>query len=114
MIPVALDYLKRPDIPDSSLLRRARAAAFVGVGEVLLVSPRVTFRVYGENVVLSELARNFGVRGVERLLDEDAVEFILWRALVGGVVNNPELSASGLVAHGNLDTPEPLTPKLRA
>jgi hypothetical protein len=109
---VASDYLKRPDIPDSAVLRSTRAAALVGVGESLLVSPRVTFRVYGENVVLSELTRIFGVLGVQQLLEEDAIEFILWRAVVGGVVNNPELSAAGLVAHGSLETPEHSDPEV--
>jgi hypothetical protein len=45
------------------------------------------FRAYGENVVLGQVAHSFGVKGVETLLKDDAVEFVLWDQEVGYLVN---------------------------
>ena len=52
------------------------------VAEALLVSPKVTFKVYGENVVVPLLAGRFGVKGLEALVKEGAIEFMLWRSMV--------------------------------
>lgn len=63
-------------------------SARLKVAEALVFSPRVTFRVYGENVVLAQLVAMFGVAGVERLLEDGAVDFVLWRSMTLHMTNN--------------------------
>jgi hypothetical protein len=79
----------------------------LSAAEALMVAPRVTFKVYGENVVLAVLARMFGAKGVEQLMDEGAVEFVLWRPIVTQVMSE-DLLAQGLspLAYGNTNNPE--------
>jgi hypothetical protein len=57
------------------LARRGLAAA-----EALVLAPKVTFKVYGENVVLAVLAKAIGPKGIRELLEEGAVEFTLWQS----------------------------------
>jgi hypothetical protein len=64
------------------LVRHLLAAEALPVAEGLVVAPCLSFRVFGENVVLCRLIDAFGVAGVERLLEEKAIEFVLWRPLI--------------------------------
>lgn len=48
------------------------------IGEQLLVHDAITFKVYGENIPLSILIANFGLRNFEELLEQDAINFLLW------------------------------------
>lgn len=84
------------------LVRRLLALESLSVAEGLLLAPRLSFRVHGENVVLCRLIDTFGIAGVERLLEEDAIQFVLWRPLVGRWVTPQE----GLfpLAGGNLNS----------
>ncbi len=79
---VALSFLKRPDLPETAESKAAYASALLSIGEALMIAPRVTFKVYGENVVLAVLTRVFGAKEVERLMEEGAIEFVLWRPLI--------------------------------
>lgn len=63
-------------------VQREMALEGLRVSHALIVAPKVSFRVYGENVVLCHLVDMFGVRGVEQLLEENAIEFVLWRGHV--------------------------------
>ncbi|MFO0739625.1 MAG: hypothetical protein U0270_27250 [Labilithrix sp.] len=60
------------------LVRRGLAAA-----EALVLAPRVTFKVYGENVVLAVLARAIGAKGIREMLEEGGLEFMLWQSFPG-------------------------------
>ena len=46
--------------------------------EQLLIHDGLAFKVYGENIPLAILINTFGVKGVENLLEEGAIEFLLW------------------------------------
>lgn len=46
--------------------------------EQLLIHDGIAFKVYGENIPLALLIDIFGVKGVEGLLEEGAIEFVLW------------------------------------
>jgi hypothetical protein len=82
----ALAYWKAPGRLDpNGVLRRQYAEALLHVAEALMISPSVTFKVYGENVVLACLVRFFGLPAVETLLEEGSIEFILWRNNVASV-----------------------------
>lgn len=60
------------------------------VAEGLIVAPAVCSHVFGENVVLCRLIDGFGLKAVEQLLEEDALQFILWRPMVVHMVNQLE------------------------
>lgn len=60
------------------------------VAEGLLLAPSVCSHVFGENVVLCRLIDGFGINGVEQLLEEGALQFILWRPFIGHIMNKLE------------------------
>ena len=63
-------------------MQQLMALESLAIGEGLLLAPKLSFKVYGENVVLCRLIDSFGEEGVRRLLEEDAIEFVLWRPLL--------------------------------
>lgn len=94
---IAIDWHKNQNAPDSNLpsIRIRMALEGLRVSEALLLSPKVSFRVYGENDVLCRLLDMFDVAGVEQLLEEGAIEFVLWR---GNVVHwNSEPRPEGVL-----------------
>lgn len=48
------------------------------VSEQLLMHDGISFKVYGENIPLALLILNFGVKGTEELIEQGALEFVLW------------------------------------
>lgn len=109
---IATAWHKNPTAPESAvnLVKLAMALEGLSVAEGLIVAPKMSFRVYGENVVLCRLIDTFGIAGVEQLLEEDAIEFVLWRGLILHFENPPK----GLLfplAHGNLNTPAHCDPQ---
>jgi len=107
---------KNPGAPDAILpaVRIAMALEGFSVAEALLISPTVCCRVYGENVVLCRLIDAFGVAGVEQLLEENALQFLLWRPMIvhlhaNQTVTNekgePVKNAIDPLAPGNASTP---------
>jgi hypothetical protein len=103
---IATSFLKNPQQPDpGNMLRRNYAWGLLGAGEALLIAPRVTFKVYGENVVLACLVRFFGPSATERLLDEGIVDFILWRGQIMAMVSD-DLVHQGVqpIVSANLST----------
>lgn len=52
------------------------------LSEDLLYHEKIAFQVYGENIPLAVLVNTFGVKGVEELLEQGALEFVLWTPLV--------------------------------
>ncbi len=75
---VASRWLKNTQPADQRQINADIKREVVAAAEALMIAPRVCFRVYGENVVLVLLIRAFGVKEVERLLEEHALEFHLW------------------------------------
>ncbi len=52
------------------------------IGEKLLYHDGISFKVYGENIPLAVLINLFGIKGIEELLEEKAIEFVLDTSLV--------------------------------
>lgn len=48
------------------------------LGETLLYHPGTALKVYGENVPLAMMLDVFGVDGVEKLIEQKAINFVLW------------------------------------
>lgn len=65
------------------------------VAEGLLVSPKLTLKVYGENVVLAHLITVMGLKTVEQLLKEKAIEFILWDQIIT-YTSEPQMLSRGM------------------
>ena len=51
--------------------------------EQLMLFDKVSIKVYGENVPLTMLINQLGLNRVEKLIDEGALEFLLWTPMVG-------------------------------
>lgn len=85
-------WYKNPKAPEALRPEVLRRMAVEGLraAEALIISPKVSFKVYGENVVLCRLIDFFGVKGVERLLEEGAIEFIFWNRDLVKMENPPD------------------------
>lgn len=81
-------YFKTTHTVDEAAMRRECTRLLLDGAESLIISPKTTFKVYGENVIVPVLVDFFGVAGVEQLLDEDAIDFILWRELITTMVDD--------------------------
>ncbi|CAN96446.1 hypothetical protein predicted by Glimmer/Critica [Sorangium cellulosum So ce56] len=81
---LASRWFKNPKAPSklAPAVILGAAAETLHVSEALLLSPAVCCHVYGENVPLCLLIRIFGVEGVEQLLEESSLQFLLWRPMV--------------------------------
>jgi hypothetical protein len=56
--------------------------------ESLLLFDTTCFKVVGENVPLAVLINEFGVGGLEKLIDQNAIRFLHWKTMVGNMVDN--------------------------
>lgn len=74
----ASQWLKRVHSRNDDEIRAAIALEMLRVAEALVISPRVTFKIYGENVVLSILVKFFGEKRVRELLEGRSIDFVLW------------------------------------
>ncbi|SFM07191.1 hypothetical protein [Halanaerobium salsuginis] len=52
------------------------------IGEMLLRHKGIAFKVYGKNIPLAILTNMFGISGVEKLLEQEAIKFILWTPMI--------------------------------
>ena len=59
-------------------MRLANASIF----ENLLLFDTVSYKVCGENIPLVILINNFGVKGIEALIEQGAINFVLWNQMV--------------------------------
>jgi hypothetical protein len=117
---LATKFLKNTRPTDERQIAAAIALEMASVAEAIIFSPKVTFKVYGENVVLSLLVKAFGTKGVQELLETDAIEFALWTPMVtytddeyvlgqgvtpiqAGVLQNPEHSDPKVSANAGLE-----------
>lgn len=101
---VAMKYFKNMNPIDPRIIKARLIEEIERVAELLVFSPRVTFKVYGENVVLPLLINAFGPKNVEKLLEEGSIEFLLERGHIGHFTEYLE-GVYPLVA-GNLTNPE--------
>jgi len=103
---IGLAYTKS-NIPDPhGILRRRLTAECISACEALIVSPRVTFKVTGENAVLAELYSIFGPNAVAELLQEGAIEFVLWRGQIG-LLQDEALIRQGVIPIAAIDVSTP-------
>ena len=71
--------------------------------ENLLLFETVSIKVHGENIPLVLLLRMFGEKGLEALIEQGAIRFVLWTPMVGHMVTDvPGVNA---LVHGNLSSP---------
>jgi hypothetical protein len=70
--------------------------------EQLLIFDSVAFKVSGENVPLAMLISRIGLKGVEKLLEEDALKFVLWQQDVFSLVD--PVDGVHPLASGNLSS----------
>lgn len=79
------------------------------LSDMLMVVPRLSFKVTGENVPLAALVQILGAEVVEELLTDGDLEFILWRDYVA-IVQTP---IDGLIPFvpGNFTNPENSDPE---
>ncbi len=71
--------------------------------ENFLLFDTLSFKVHGENIPLVILLNLFGVRGVEELLEQNALEFILWDQMLGYVVD--DIDGVEPLTHGQYNSP---------
>ena len=74
--PSPLEYLIEAKSIDASLF------------EHFLLFDTISFKVYGENIPLVILLNKFGVKGVEALLEQEALEFVLWNQMITYMVDD--------------------------
>jgi hypothetical protein len=77
---VATKWLKSTAPADERMIGRLVALEGLAAIEAMMFAPRISFKVYGENVVLAMLTNALGVDAMEELLRAGDVEFILWRS----------------------------------
>ncbi|MRG98188.1 hypothetical protein [Polyangium spumosum] len=89
---IARRWHKNPKAPAGLVHQIQIEMALEGfrVAEGLIVAPSVCSHVFGENVVLCRLIDAFGVEGVEQLLEEGALQFLLWRPMIVYMQNRLE------------------------
>lgn len=56
--------------------------------ESILINEKINYKVYGENVPLVILLNELGLRSIEELIDEDAINFTLWEPIIVHMVEN--------------------------
>lgn len=74
-----LAKMGRPQ-PNDRELKLEFVRCSLAAAEALILAPKVTFKTYGENVVLSSLATAIGLKGIRELLEEGGLEFTLWQS----------------------------------
>ena len=56
--------------------------------EQLLLFDKITFKVHGENILVPFLISQLGQDAFEALLDQEAIGFTLWTAVVTSLVQD--------------------------
>lgn len=97
--------VKNPGVPDPSPhdFITQRNAIDASLFENFLLFDALSFKVHGENIPLVILLNHFGVKGVEALLDQNALEFILWDQMIGHFVD--DIDGVDPLSHGRFNTP---------
>lgn len=56
--------------------------------EDLLLYEKTTFKVYGENIPLAFLINEFSIKSIEKLIEEESIQFALWTPMIMHMVSN--------------------------
>lgn len=73
---------------DISNFEATRIRVEAEIFENLALFDQVNFKVYGENIPLALLIRLIGERGLEELIEQNAIRFILWTPMILELVEN--------------------------
>ena len=94
---------------DKLLIKHRKTNVDSEIFENLMLYDSVNFKVYGENVPLAYLTTALGVKGVERLIERQAISFTLWTPNIMMGVDNID----GLVPimHGRINSPAHCDPE---
>src|ERR1700726_901522 len=76
-----------------------RAALF----EHLLLFDTISFKVHGENIQLAIMLRLFGEKGLEALIEQEAIRFVLWTPMI--THNVTEMPGINALQSGNFSSP---------
>lgn len=71
--------------------------------EDLLLYDKITFKVYGENIPLAFLINELSMKGIERLIEKDDIQFALWTPTIMHVVSN--IKGVNPLVHGRTNSP---------
>jgi hypothetical protein len=77
-----------PSALDISRFSANHEKVFATVFENLLLFDKVSFKVFGENIPLVMLLNKLGERGLDQLIEQDAVNFILWTPMIVSLEKN--------------------------
>ena len=75
----------------------------------MLLFDKISFKVHGENIPLAILLNMFGDKAFEALLEQDAIQFVLWTPNV--VFMKTEIPGVHPIASGNLTSPAHSNPE---
>src|SRR5882724_8439889 len=71
--------LSEAEAPKLSEMMAAESASLF---EHLLLFDTISIKLHGENVPLALMLRLFGEDGLERLIDQKAIRFVLWTPMI--------------------------------
>lgn len=96
-------------VPDPEQLLPALKVEQENIFEQLLLFDRISFKVYGENVLVPVLINTFGLPAFTDLLEQRAIGFTLWTPMVGHFVD--EIPGLVPLTAGNLSSPAHCDPE---
>lgn len=82
------DY--KPTKQDELLFNTRYDSLKANIFEAFMLHDSVSFKVFGENVPLAVLLNEISVKGVEELIEQDALKFVLWTPMVMHMVDQIE------------------------
>lgn len=72
--------------------------------EQLILFDKISIKVYGENVGLAVLINEIGLKQVYELVDEGALEFLLWTPMLTTMTDDSLLGKMNPIQSGNMDS----------
>jgi len=88
---------------EESLFHNRHQQILASLFEQLLLFNKISIKVYGENIPLAILMNNLGINQLEELIEEKAIEFVLWTPVVTYHVD--EIEGLFPLQSGNLNSP---------
>lgn len=78
--------------------------------EQLLLFDRISFKVHGENIPLVLLFNTLGEKGLEELIEQDAIRFVLWTPMVLYMKDN--IAGVEPLVYGGFNSPAHCDPEM--
>lgn len=96
--------VKSPGAPDPSPYDfiAQRSSIDASLFESFLLFDTLSFKVHGENIPLAILLNHFGVKGIEALLEQNALEFVLWDQMLGHMLD--DIDGVDPLTHGQFNS----------